>query len=112
VRHSGALEPLRLRRVTESGQTGIFEVCQGYGTAGRWVACFSSGGGPCRRGRTAGLERIADLASIALEVSQDTVDNARLVMKEIIFMVAPQGHSNGSASKIFLIRRAQDARRR
>jgi hypothetical protein len=27
VRHSGALEPLRLRAVTESGQTGILEVC-------------------------------------------------------------------------------------
>jgi hypothetical protein len=34
------------------------------------------------------------------------------VMKEIIFISAPQLHRRGSTSKILLIRRAQDARRR
>ena len=32
------------------------------------------------------------------------------VMRETIFMVAPQEHSSGSASKILRNRRAQDAR--
>jgi hypothetical protein len=93
---------IRRHGATHFDQT---EIRTGIGSRG---SVLKSLRGECGRpGRCAGFKGIARLAALALEVPQDTIDNARLSNNGDNLHLGPADAGRGSISKIFLNKPAQ-----